>query len=165
MKKSEVYRLSMTTITVFTLFGILFFSLMLMSLDEFFEGSLLESILAAISGIFFSILFTGYGIYLWKKRKQGYGFWWDDEGVVIDLNGTKVYWNEIENITLSRGYPNNLLIATVIYPHYTHHEKIRMRRKKWMPTPAHSITWYMIEKPQEFHDLLMNVWAGKRHSY
>ncbi|OCA92994.1 hypothetical protein A8F95_02665 [Bacillus wudalianchiensis] len=52
--------------------------------------------------------------------------------------------------------------STVIYPHYTHHEKIRVRRKKLMPTPAHSIEWYLIEKSKEYHENLMKVWKEKQ---
>lgn len=74
-----------------------------------------------LNGLILPFTFTGYGIYLWKKRKQGKGFYWDEEGIVIDLNGNKVYWNEIESIKYinARG-----MKSTVIYPFYTNHEKI-----------------------------------------
>jgi hypothetical protein len=83
-----------------------------------------------------AFVFLGHAYYLLKKRKEGKAFYWDNEGIVIDLQGNKVYWEEIESIQYSniRG-----MKSTVIYPHYTNHEKIRIRRKKWMPTPAHSI--------------------------
>ncbi|QKE76004.1 hypothetical protein HPK19_25165 (plasmid) [Arthrobacter citreus] len=108
--------------------------------------------------LIFPFIFIGYAIYLWRKRKEGKGFYWDDEGIVIDLNGNKVYWNEIESIKYSsvRG-----MKSTVIYPHYTNHEKIRVRRNKSMPTTAHSIDWFLVEKPKEYHKKLMKVWQEK----
>ncbi|MBT2739002.1 hypothetical protein [Bacillus sp. ISL-7] len=51
----------------------------------------------------------------------------------------------------------------VIYPHYTNHEKIRIRHKKWMPTTAYSIDWFFIEKPRELHQNLMKTWEEKKH--
>ncbi len=114
-----------------------------------------------IIGLFFSFVFIGYSIYLWRKRNDGKGFHWDDKGIVIDLQGNKVFWDEIESVKYSnvRG-----LKSTVIYPHYTNHEKIRIRRKKWMPTPAHSVDWFLIEKPKEYQKNLMNTWKEKRNS-
>jgi len=44
-----------------------------------------------------------------------------------------------------------------IYPYYTNHKKIRIRRKKKMPTTAHSIDWFYIEKPKELHENLMKI--------
>jgi hypothetical protein len=102
--------------------------------------------------------FIGFAIYLSRKRNEGKGFYWDDEGIVIDLKGNKVYWEEIEDIKYSnvRG-----MKSTVIYPHYTNHEKIRIRRGKSLPTPAHSIDWILIEKAKEYHKNLMKVWEEK----
>ncbi|OIK14274.1 hypothetical protein BIV60_12205 [Bacillus sp. MUM 116] len=76
----------------------------------------------------------------------------------MDLQGNKVYWEEIESIQYSNVRGSK---STVIYPHYTFHEKIRIRRKKLMPTPAHSIDWFYIEKPKEFHQILMETWEEK----
>lgn len=45
-----------------------------------------------------------------------------------------------------------------IYPYYTNHKKIRIRRKKKVPTTAHSIDWFYIEKLKEFHEDLMKIW-------
>ncbi|WP_180260026.1 hypothetical protein [Bacillus cereus] len=52
--------------------------------------------------------------------------------------------------------------STVIYPHYTHHNKIQERHKKWLPTPAHSIDWFFIEKPKDYHKNLMIAWEEKK---
>ncbi|ETT83954.1 hypothetical protein C176_12968 [Viridibacillus arenosi FSL R5-213] len=30
-----------------------------------------------------------------------------------------------------------------------------------MPTPAHSIEWFLIEKPKKFHKNLMEFWEEK----
>lgn len=93
------------------------------------------------------------------------GFYWDEEGIVVDLNGHKVYWNEIESVQFYENKTISLSKSTVIYPHYTHHEKIRIRRKKWMPTTAHSIDWFLIEKAEEFHDHVMKAWEEKNKSH
>ncbi len=46
--------------------------------------------------------------------------------------------------------------------HYTHHENIRIRYKRWLPTIAHSIYWFSIEKPKDYHKNLMIAWEEKR---
>jgi hypothetical protein len=120
----------------------------------------LSHIYTVIIGVLFSFVFLGYSIYLWRKRKEGKGYYWDDKGVVIDLQGNKVFWDEIESIKYSNVKG---MKSTVIYPRYTNHEKIRIRRKKLMPTTAHSIDWFLIEKPREFHKNLMKVWEEKSH--
>lgn len=63
-----------------------------------------------------------------KKRRENTVFYWDDEGIIIDLDGNKVYWYEIEDIIYS-GFPGTK--STVISIHYTHQENIRIRHKKW----------------------------------
>ncbi|KMY56177.1 hypothetical protein AC623_10805 [Bacillus sp. FJAT-27231] len=133
--------------------GIMLFCFFFMGLKD-----ILSNIFFVIIGLFVSLVFLGYSIYLLRKRRQGKGFYWDSEGVVIDLQGNKVYWDEIESIQYSNVKG---LKSTVIYPHYTHHEKIRSRRRKWMPTTAHSIDWFYIEKPKKFHKDLMRAWEEK----
>lgn len=135
--------------------GLLLFILFIMALRD----ALIVSILMFILSIFT----IGYSIYLWRKRNEGKGFYWDDEGIVIDLKGNKVYWDEIEDIQFFESSIVSFSKSTVIYPHYTNHEKIRIRRKKRMPTPAHSIDWILIEKPKEYHKNLMKVWEEKRN--
>lgn len=133
--------------------GIVFLFLSFANIKDVFSH-----IFTFIMSLSFSFVFLGSSIYLWKKRMENKGFYWDDEGIVIDLQGNKVYWNEIESIQYSnvRG-----MKSTEIYPHYTYHEKIRIRRKKWMPTPSHSIDWFLIEKPRKLHKNLMKAWEEK----
>lgn len=92
---------------------------------------------------------------------EGKGIYWDDEGITIDLKGNKIYWDEIEDIRLYKGRGGK---STVIYPHYTNHEKIRIRHKKMMPVTAHSIEWFLVERPKEMHNNLMKTWEEKRIS-
>jgi hypothetical protein len=110
-----------------------------------------------------SFLFFSYSFYLLRKRKSGKGFYWDEDGIVIDLKGNKIFWDEIEDIQL---FKSNItyMRSTVIYPHYTNHEKIRERHKKAMPSTAHSIDWILIKKPKEFHKNLMEAWKEKRNA-
>jgi hypothetical protein len=112
--------------------------------------------------LIFSVFTIGYSVYLWKKRNEGKEFYWDDVGIVIDLKGTKVYWDEIEDIRFYES-SNFFSKSTVIYPHYTNHEKIRIRCKKRMPTTAHSIGWILIEKPKEYHKNLLIAWEEKNN--
>lgn len=71
-------------------------------------------------GVLYSFVFLGYSIYLWRKRKEGKGYYWDDEGVVFDLQGNKVFWDEIESIKFSNVKG---MKSTAIYPHYTNQKK------------------------------------------
>ncbi|MDA2254373.1 MULTISPECIES: hypothetical protein [Bacillus cereus group] len=109
--------------------------------------------------IIFPVLFLYYGFYLLKKRRENTVFYWDDEGIIIDLDRNKVFWHEIEDI---RFYKTQGMKSTVIYPHYTHHNKIQERRKKWLPTPTHSIDMFFIEKPKDYHKNLIIAWEEKR---
>jgi hypothetical protein len=108
-----------------------------------------------------SFVFLSYSFYLLSKRKQGKGFFWDEEGVVIDLNGNMVYWGEIEDIKFFQSSVTHMR-STIIYPYYTNHENIRIRRKKTLPTPEHSIDWFLIEKQKEYHKNLIKVWEEKQ---
>jgi len=149
----RIYKISMPLIFGFMIMGIFLCLVFIMAIKQ--------APLVSILGLIFSIFTIGYSIYLWRKRKEGKGFYWDDEGIVIDLKGNKVYWDEIEDIKYSnvRG-----MKSTVIYPHYTNHEKIRIRRGKSLPTPAHSIDWILIEKAKEYHKNLMKVWEEKNNA-
>lgn len=155
LEQVRTYKISLYFILSLKVIGIILLFLCFVNIKE-----VLSHIFTFIFGILFSFVFLGCSIYLWRKRKEGKGYYWDDEGIVIDLKGNKVFWDEIECIKYSnvRG-----LKSTVIYPHYTNHEKIRIRRKKWMPTTVHSIDWFLIEKPHELHKNLMKDWEEKRH--
>lgn len=155
MEQVKMYRISLLLILGFMVAGILLCILCIMALKD----APIVSILMFI----FSIFTIGSSIYLWRKRNEGKGFYWDDEGIVIDLKGNKVYWDEIEDIQFFESSTISFTKSTVIYPHYTNHEKIRIRRKKWMPTPAHSIDWILIEKPKEYHKNLMKAWNEKNN--
>ncbi len=85
-----MYRISLLLILGFVVAGILLFILFIMALRDALSISILVFI--------FSFLTIGYSINLWRKRNEGKGFYWDDEGIIIDLKGNKVHWNEIEEI-------------------------------------------------------------------
>ncbi|MGF6949850.1 hypothetical protein QF028_002355 [Neobacillus sp. B4I6] len=92
MGQVRMYRISLLSILVFMVAGILLFLLSIMAL----RAAPIVSILMVI----FSTFTIGSSIYLWRKRNEGKGFYWDDEGIVIDLKSNKVYWDEIEDIQL-----------------------------------------------------------------
>ncbi len=77
-------------------------------------NEVLPNLFTSLIMLLFSFLLLGYSFYFLRKRSEGKGFYWDDEGVVIDLKGTKIYWEEIESIqyVTTRG-----MQSTVIYPH------------------------------------------------
>lgn len=161
LKQSKIYKISRPLIIVFMISGLSFLFICLLGLRDSIENGLLETVKMIGITILLPFPFIWYSIYLWRKRKEGRGFYWDDEGVVIDLKGAKVYWEEIEDIKFNKIWMESLSKSTMIYPHYTHHEKIRIRRKKWMPTPGHSIDWILIEKPKEYHESLLRAWEEK----
>lgn len=153
-EEMKIYRISLLAISVFMIFGIAWFGLAIFALIE-------KASVGFLLTFSFPLFFIAYASYLLRKRIQGSGFDWDEEGVVIDLNGNKVFWEEIESIR----YTNfNGMKSTVIYPHYTFHEKIMARRNKWMPTTAHSVEWFFIEKPKEFLKNMMKAWEEKHAS-
>jgi hypothetical protein len=148
-----MYRISLLFIIGLLIIGILMGFLFLKAFSD--------SLFVSIFGMIFSFFIIGYSIYLLRKRNEGIGFYWDEEGIVIDLKGNKVYWDEIEEIKFFKSSTTNMR-STVIYPHYTNHEKIRIRLKKLLPTPEHSIAWILIEKPKDYHKNLIKVWEEKR---
>lgn len=150
----RIYKVSWRFIFPCMVAGIFFLSLFFADLKE-----VASNLFLFIFGLLVGCVFLGYSFYLWRKRIEGNGFYWDDEGVVIDLKGHKVYWNEIEEIKLNKVRGR----ATVIFPHYTYIEKIRARRKKWLSTPGLSIEWFLIEKPYEYHKNLMQTWEEKNN--
>ena len=70
-----------------------------------------------------------------------------------------MHWYEIEAITYQNFQGSK---STLISTHYTHHENIHIRYKRWLPTIAHSIYWFSIEKPKDYHKNLMIAWEEKR---
>ncbi|MDQ6597874.1 hypothetical protein E2K98_29595 [Bacillus salipaludis] len=154
MEQIRIYRVSILFIGVLVTVGLLWCILLVLAL---IQGGSLTLFITLI----FPFTFIGYAIYLSRKRNEGKGFYWDDKGIVIDLKGNRVYWEEIEDIKYSnvRG-----MKSTVIYPHYTNHEKIRIRQGKSLPTPAHLIDWILIEKAKEYHKNLMKVWEEKNNT-
>ncbi|MFU2015105.1 hypothetical protein ACM6Q7_08565 [Peribacillus butanolivorans] len=152
----KIYRIALFPIVSFMLAGVILLLLLFVDIKGF-----LQHHFVFISLILLSFVFSGYSFYLLNKRKQGKAFFWDEQGVVIDLNGNKVYWNEIEDIKFLKSSVTNMR-STVIYPHYTNQEKIKIRRNKSMSTPAHSIDRFLIEKPKEYHKNLMKTWKEKQ---
>lgn len=109
----------------------------------------------------FSFLLIGYSIYLLQNRRNNRGFYWDAEGVVINLKGNKILWSEIESITFFKSSVTSTR-STVIYPCYSHHETIRERHKKMMPATSHSVEWFIIEKPKDYHENLIQTWKNRK---
>ncbi|WP_231620635.1 hypothetical protein [Fictibacillus sp. 7GRE50] len=132
--------------------GVITLLLPLSNIKEFYKH-----LPAALFLFIFSVVLIGYSIYLLQKRKSNRGFYWDAEGVVIDLRGNKILWSEIEDITFFKSSVTSTR-SSVIYTHYTHHETIRERHKKMMPVTSHSVEWIIIERPKDYHDNLMQAW-------
>ena len=156
VSKVGIYKISWYPILIFMFFGFIF-----LLLNFWDVKGILEHLFVFIGGFIFSFVLLGSSFYLWRKRIAGKGFYWDDKGIVIDLKGNKVYWYEIEDIKFYKSSVTHMK-STVIYPHYTNHEKIRIRHKKLMTTTAHSIEWYLIEKPKEMHQNLIQSWRERQ---
>jgi hypothetical protein len=148
------YKTPLSKIIVFILIGI---GILLLPL---FDLKGLHSNLSSFAAlVVMGLFFLGIGLFLLRKRISGPGFFWDEEGVVVDYKGNKILWDEIEDIQLRRsgdGYR-----STVIYPHYSYHETIRLRHGKKLPTPDHSIQWTWISQPKKFHSELIEAWETR----
>lgn len=124
MEQVKMYRPSLHTIGALFLIGVFFISIYIMTLVYSPWEGLGSFLMLTLVIAFFSALSLGWSYHLWRIRKKGNGFYWDEEGILIDLKGTKVFWKEIDSIKLDDGV-YGLSKSTVIYPYYTHHEKIR----------------------------------------
>lgn len=144
------YRYSLKFIGLFIAFGLI----LTLAFLPTFSSDPIGCILIIMA---FSLPAYAFSYYLYKKRKQGYGYYFDEEGITIDLKETKIYWHEVEDIKFMKfqGFK-----STVIYPHYTYHELIRIRRGKKLPTTAHSIDWIAIERPKVYHEQLLKAWTN-----
>lgn len=144
------YRYSLKIISFFIVFGLI----MTLAFLPTFNSNPFLCILAIIV---FSLPAYTFSYYLYKKRKHGYGYYFDEEGITIDLKETKIYWHEVEDIKFMNIRGSK---STVIYPHYIYHELIRIRRGKKLPTTAHSIDWIVIERPKIYHEQSLIAWTN-----
>lgn len=151
----KIYQISLFPIIAFMIAGLTFLVLCFSDIK-----GIPNHLFVFFIGLLTAFVFLGYAVYLLRKRLQGIGIHWDDTGIVIVLKENMVYWNEIEDIWYFKGKVGK---STVIYPHYSNHEKIRIRHKKFMPTTAHSIEWYLIEKTKEMHQNLMRIWQERQN--
>lgn len=154
--KSLTYKVSWFPIISLMTAGVITLMLPLSNIKEFYKH-----LPAAIFLFVFSVVLIGYSTYLLQKRRSYQGFYWDDDGVVIDLKGNKILWSEIESITFFKSAVTSTR-STVIHPHYSHHETIRERHKKMMPATSHSVEWFIIEKPKDYHENLIQTWKNRK---
>jgi hypothetical protein len=134
--------------------GILFFSMCISVVPTVICYPLVP--LPLIFGFLFSFTTFFLGLYFWKNRREGKGYYWDAGGIVVNLKGNKVYWNEIEKIE----FENRRANQTVIYTRYNSQELIK-RHKRYQ----YAIVWFDIEDPKEFHSNLIRAWNRKRSLY
>ncbi|GGI11828.1 hypothetical protein [Gottfriedia solisilvae] len=109
------------------------------------------------------LFWCSYSLFL--SRKKGEGVHWDDEGVVVDFEGNKIFWNEIENIEFHKSENEMLTSSTYIRVFIYKEEQVRLRHK--LPFKnifwrySGSIDWITIEKPKEMHEALIQFWQEK----
>lgn len=156
---TELYKISRWFIGVLLTVGTSFLVGVIFILPQEMSFFKVSDIFLFVVSLVISLTFTIYGIYLFQMRRQGRHFYWDDEGIVVDLKGNKVYWHEIESISLSNYQGRK---ATLIYLHYTHHESIRVRFQKMWGTTAYSIDWFFIERGKAYHKGLMKRWEEQQ---
>lgn len=116
----------------------------------------------------FTYLSFWYSYSMFLSRKRGEGVFWDDEGVVVNFEGNKIFWNEIEYIEFHESdngkFSNSTYIRVFIYKQ----EQVRLRHKLPLKNVfwrySGSIDWYLIEKPREMHEELIKFWEGKKAS-
>ncbi|MEW8985406.1 MAG: hypothetical protein AB2401_00005, partial [Bacillus sp. (in: firmicutes)] len=80
MTPTRMYKISMVPILFFMVVGILLLILCFLAFRLAFWSILMFA---------FSTSIIGASFHLWRKRREGKGFYWDEEGIVIDLNGNK----------------------------------------------------------------------------
>ncbi|CRK84723.1 hypothetical protein [Neobacillus massiliamazoniensis] len=151
MENTRIYRTSWRIIISFMGVGILFFLMCILAIPTGISFPLILGFLFSFTAIFL-------GLYDWKNRRKGKGYYWDEEGVVVNFKGNKVYWNEIEKIE----FLNRRGKTTVIYPRYNCQETIMKRHKKYVPAKGYAIVWFDIEDPNEFHSKLIRAWNRKK---
>jgi hypothetical protein len=116
--------------------------------------------LPIIIGLLFSFGLISISLYRLYSRLQGKGLYWDENGVVVDLKGKKVNWNEIEKIEF---YTSKGAKSTVIIPHTLKQDIIQKRHKRIIPPKGFAIDWFGVEKPNDFHKNLVKAWEEKRN--
>jgi Ca2+/Na+ antiporter len=84
VQQDRIYKISWRSILTLIFFGGLMFLLVCFSI--FLSHIFISALLLLLAFICF-----GYAFYLLKKRKEAKAFYWDDEGIVVDLQGNKVY--------------------------------------------------------------------------
>lgn len=134
--------------------GILFFSMCISVVPTVTSYPLIP--LPLIFGFLFSFTTIFFSLYFWKNRREGKGYSWDEEGIVVNFKGNKVYWNEIEKIE----FENLRVNQTVIYTRYNCQEVINLHKRY-----QYAIVWFDIEDPKEFHSNLIWAWNRNRSLY
>ncbi|MES9685661.1 hypothetical protein CN514_21155 [Bacillus sp. AFS001701] len=111
----------------------------------------------------FLLFWSSYSIFL--SRKRGKGVYWDDEGVVVDFKGNKIFWNEIENIEMHKNDNEWFTKSTFIRVFIYKEEQVRLRHKLPLKNIfwrySGNINWIEIEKPKEMHEALVQNWKEK----
>ncbi|MGG2027121.1 hypothetical protein AB1282_15590 [Gottfriedia sp. S16(2024)] len=158
----KVYKPKILTIFIFAIFGILFLCILLMVITSTKHFSI-SKIFVFIGLLIFIFLLFGDSIKFWNYRKKGIGIYWDEEGVVVDFVGNKIFWDEIENIEFIKTKSSR---TTFVRVHYSKEELVRLRHKLPLKNIfwrySGSIEWFEIEKPKEMHTNLVNYWEKKK---
>ncbi|KQL39192.1 hypothetical protein AN960_09450 [Bacillus sp. FJAT-25509] len=158
----KVYKPKILTIFIFAIFGILFLFILLMAITSTKHFSI-SKIFVIIGFLVFIFLLFWDSIKFWNYRKKGIGIYWDEEGVVVDFVGNKIFWDEIENIEFIKTKSSR---TTFVRVHYSKEEQVRLRHKLPLKNIfwrySGSIEWFEIEKPKEMHTNLVNYWEKKK---
>ncbi|MFF2878453.1 hypothetical protein ACFVR2_19240 [Gottfriedia sp. NPDC057991] len=158
----KVYTPKILTIFLFAIFGALFLFILLMVITGTKHFSI-SKIFVFIGFLLFIFLLFGDSIKFWNYRKKGIGIYSDEEGVVVDFVGNKIFWDEIEKIEFIKTKSSR---TTFIRVHYSKEEQVRLRHKLPLKNIfwrySGSIEWFEIEKPREMHTNLVNYWEKKK---
>ena len=111
-----------------------------------------------LSSIFLLFVF-GYSLYLLKKKLDGAGFYWDDEGVVIDLQGNKIYWKEISQIKKQSFLFNSTQVF--VWSHSQDQVGKRIKKRGGRMPSYYIIHWVMVKEANEFHQAILAQWENR----
>lgn len=162
----KIYKAKIQLIYFFVIIGIisLIFTIMFsVSINRFTISNFFICI--ALIAFTYFLFWCSYSMF--QSRKRNEGVYWDDVGVVVDFDGNKIFWNEIENIEFhnleNEFFSKSTYIRVFIYKE----EEVRLRHKLPLKNIfwrySGSIDWITIEKPKEMHEALIQFWEDKKN--
>jgi len=152
---SKRYRVSLLPTFLFGFCGIGFALIAGMIVQATQEMSASGTFLLAVLVIGILILFYLAGVYLVRWRKNS--FFWDEEGVIVDTKGNKLYWSELADIKMNKSRGKTLIFYV---NNFSCKEVAKRIKKKELANPPYTyeVNFFQLGLFDEFCEELMKVW-------